>query len=124
MYSRYQPNSREEPFRLPENYGGCAFSEPRRPTPPEPPDGGRLEIATPTPAAPSPPEAPPHAPDAPKKDAALQPTSLLSPLGHAFPFSHGLGFEELLILGLILLLARTDEPGDTLLWLVLLLFCG
>ena len=124
MYSRYQPSARTEPFRLPENYGGCAFSEQRRPTPPEPPDGGRLEIATPTPAVPPPPEAPLRAPEVPRKDAAPLTPALLAPLGHAFPFSHGLGFEELLILGLILLLARTDEPGDTLLWLVLLLFCG
>ncbi len=51
--------------------------------------------------------------------------------GH-FPFGHGLGFDEILILGLILLLLRENEPdsadrGDldeTLLLLGLLLFLG
>ena len=37
---------------------------------------------------------------------------------------HSVGFEELLLLGLILLLAGSEEYSDTVLWLVLLLFCG
>ena len=50
---------------------------------------------------------------------------LFGQLGHAFPFSHGLGFDELLLLGLILLIAQSDtESSDVVLWLVLLLFCG
>ena len=50
--------------------------------------------------------------------------NLFGRMGSAFPFSHGIGFDELLILGLILLLARSDSDSDLILWLVLLLFCG
>ena len=58
--------------------------------------------------------------------AALKPfRGLFGQLGHAFPFSHGIGFDELLILGLILLLSQSGEGGsDVVLWLALLLFCG
>lgn len=49
---------------------------------------------------------------------------LFGHLGNAFPFSHGLDFEELLILGLILLLSRNENDSDLVLWLILLLFCG
>ena len=49
---------------------------------------------------------------------------LLGNVGRAFPFSHGIGFDEILILGLILLLAREEESSDLVLWLALLLFCG
>ena len=51
-------------------------------------------------------------------------SGLFGGLGNSFPFSHGIGFEELLILGLILLLAREDGDRDAILWLGLLLFCG
>lgn len=50
--------------------------------------------------------------------------SLFGKMGTAFPFSHGIGFDELLLLGLILLLARNESDSDLILWLVLLLFCG
>lgn len=49
---------------------------------------------------------------------------LLGNVGHAFPFSHGIGFDEILLLGLILLLSRDEEGSDLVLWLALLLFCG
>ena len=39
-------------------------------------------------------------------------------------FSGGIGYEELLILGLILLVAQCEESEDILLLLVLLLFVG
>lgn len=49
---------------------------------------------------------------------------LFGNVGQAFPFSHGMGFEEILILGLILLLSREEQGSDLVLWLALLLFCG
>ena len=50
--------------------------------------------------------------------------TLFGSIGSAFPFSHGIGFDELLIIGLILLLARSGQDSDMILWLALLLFCG
>ncbi len=35
----------------------------------------------------------------------------------------GIRFEELLLIGLIILLARTEQGSDVILWLALLLFC-
>ena len=49
---------------------------------------------------------------------------LFGNMGSAFPFSHGLGFDEMLIIGLIILLSRNEEDHDMILWLALLLFCG
>ena len=57
--------------------------------------------------------------------AFLQPfQSLFGNIGNAFPFAHGLGFDEILILGLMILLAQNDHDPDILLLLGLLLFCG
>jgi hypothetical protein len=57
--------------------------------------------------------------------AFLQPfENLFGKVGNTFPFAHGFGFDELLILGLILLLAHNDHDPDILLLLGLLLFCG
>ena len=49
---------------------------------------------------------------------------LFGNMGRSFPISHGIGFDELLILGLILLLAGSGEDHEIVLWLLLLLFCG
>ena len=51
-------------------------------------------------------------------------SNLFGSLGSAFPFSHGLGFEELLIIGLILLISQSDTDDDVILLLALLLFVG
>ena len=40
------------------------------------------------------------------------------------PFLQGIGFEELLLLGLIVLLAHNEKGNDIVLWLALLLFSG
>lgn len=57
--------------------------------------------------------------------AFLQPfRGLFGQMGSAFPFSHGLGFEELLLLGLIVLLSSCEQGAEIVLWLALLLFCG
>lgn len=174
MYSRYH-NRTDTPIQIPENYGGCAFSE----------TGGsaaggaaahRIDVAKPTPPVQE--EPPPNTdtrassdvpPPPPSSDSVtcLLPTrkesehraksdaeeavthrhepreetekgirpprgrelptplhTLFGKMGSAFPFSHGIGFDELLILGVILLLARNEDDSDLILWLVLLLFCG
>ena len=68
----------------------------------------------------------PHEEKREHHDAAfLQPfQGLFGNIGHAFPFSHGLGFDELLLLGLIILLSQNEGDSDVVLWLALLLFCG
>lgn len=129
MYSRY-PNSKGEPLRIPEHYSGSAFAPPRREERDPPPRPKRYpEVARPTPPAPLP--LPPPVEEPPKREPekASPPippphSALLEGLGRAFPFSHGIGSEELLILGLILLLARNGQDSDMVLWLALLLFCG
>ncbi len=143
MYSRY--DRPREPVKLPENYGGCAFSE-RSDRPSEPPR--RIDIAKPTP----PPEVPEAAlalprpvflpagkeaeehTEPPKADLRLQKEeppaceegatgrSILSGLG--FPFSHGIGFDELLLIGMTVLLSGSEQAPDIHLWLLLLLFMG
>ena len=66
-----------------------------------------------------------------KKESKAAPAAFLQPLqglfgnvGHAFPFSHGFGFDEILIIGLIILLSNNGQDNDLVLWLALLLFCG
>ncbi|MBQ9131909.1 MAG: hypothetical protein IJX62_05520 [Clostridia bacterium] len=123
MYSRSQHRP-PRPIQVPEHYSGCAFSD-------HPPHGDA------PPANEAPPSSfeirPPLSDREPPRDhhkeerppAALQPfQSLFGHIGSAFPFSHGLGFDELLILGLILLLARNDGDSDIIPFLALLLFCG
>lgn len=134
MYSRFQ-NRPEESLRIPEHYSGCAFSpaSPASERPPEEPTRKRIypmEAARPSPPpknSPPPPPAlllPPQEEPTEKKPPSPPAQPILGTLGHAFPFSHGIGFEELLLLGLILLLAQNENSQDTLLWLALLLFCG
>jgi len=147
MYSRYH-NAEVKSVQLPENYSGCAFTQPKssysesKPISREhfsPPDVHRMEIAKPTlPKEPqkdtSPEDLPPRneLQKPPDQDCeteaslptAASPASFLGNLGKHLPFSGGLGFEELLLLGLILLLSQTDQSSDVVLWLALLLFCG
>ena len=126
MYSRFSDASGRS-IRVPEHYSGVAFSE-RPPRPPEPLPKKRLpEVATP-----SPPKEPPQAkePPPPPVPHLLPPPppprepSQKPPFGLSVPFLRGIGFEELLLLGLILLLAQSEEDPSTVLWLALLLFCG
>ena len=131
MYSRFQ-NRPEHEIRIPEHYSGCAFS----PTPPpekhreDPPRPRPLEPTRPSPPPKSPPPAllpPPREPNSeksPVSPAVAVSQGLFGSLGKAFPFSHGLGFEELLLLGLILILGQSGSDPDMILWLALLLFCG
>ena len=146
MYSR--ANSRtEQPIRIPEHYSGCAFGstksdlspkkeehfsprrypEPAKPTPPKPTQDFHSPQHSSSPSIPISlpvPTSIPH-PQKEKPPTAPQPIQgLLGSIGSAFPFSHGLGFDELLIIGLILLLGRNSQDSDMILWLALLLFCG
>ena len=148
MYSRFsgQQNAPEKAIQIPEHYSGCAFSPGVKPqdTPPvpasRPSQPSFLEIAKPTPPkerpdpdgfSTAPPEDTAGEIDALNHSSAKAPSYRASPfsgllggLGHAFPFSHGLGFEELLLLGLIILLSRNENESDVILLLGLLLFCG
>lgn len=132
MYSRFQDRA-SRPIRVPENYGGCAFSASPKaardlpPTPqPEPPthsDAPPFPSHAPSsPASEPPQEAPAHTP--------LEETSVVSapqspprpPL--SLPFTHGWSFDELLLLGVMILLSRNEEESDVLPFFALLLFCG
>ena len=112
MYSRY--SNRDTVQSLPEHYGGSAFSrgtpppqrhpEAARPTPPP------VEEKKPALPPPPPPSTPPiHIPP--------PHPSLPSP----HPLTEGLSFDQLLLLGLILLLWGNERDGDVILWLGLLL---
>lgn len=60
-------------------------------------------------------------------EAAEKPSSsigLPAGLGKRFPFSHGIGSDELILLGLIFLLSQNEHESDLPLWLTLLLFSG
>ena len=142
MYSRYHDRS----VRVPENYGGVAFSEATtaREVPPH-----RLEVAKPTPPPVSDAK---EAPDLPHPRAIRVPsgeeegealsvlpseasceTEMLSAAsekpsggtaGGVLPFLHGMRFDDLLLLSLLLLLSQSGTESDVVLWLALLLFCG
>ena len=141
MYSRYHPPS-DDPIRLPENYGGVAFSERNASKLDVDHQTRTLEVAKPSPPPLTPP--PPDRPtqregledketrhpiasksDALQKSLPLRHASWL-PMGvkEGFPFAHGIGFEELFIIALIILISRNEEASDVVLWLTLLLFCG
>ncbi|MBO5416574.1 MAG: hypothetical protein J6A83_08110 [Clostridia bacterium] len=130
MYSRY-PNYRfSGGVRVPDNYSGNAF----KPTPPE----GESESAT---------ESESVAEAAVAESVAVSATESASTDSREdtaavfkpekgkvkFPsfnfnlgkiFSGGFGFEELLIIGLILLIAQNGTDDDIILLLALLLFIG
>lgn len=102
MYSRY-------PDRLPEHYSGCAFRQGREDRPP---------ISVPFSEAPPPSPCPPPPPPKPQEKPSCD---LFGGVLPALP--GGLESDELLLIGLILLLARSGEGSDVLPWLALLLFC-
>ena len=87
-------------------------------------DRGETPDAVPASIGGEPTEKKPGGPHPASRDLPSPFRNLFGRMGSAFPFSHGIGFDELLILGLILLLARNDSDSDLILWLVLLLFCG
>ena len=143
MYSRYN-NSPEKPLRIPENYSGYAFAggKPRQEIP------RQIDVAKPTPAPPKeeepkvPPSAEPQksisgafsAPDekphekeekvAQSASVSLYEATKPKTSARGFPFGHGIGFDELLLIGLIVLLHGSEGDSDVVLWLILLLFMG
>ncbi|MBR7098221.1 MAG: hypothetical protein IKC59_02305 [Clostridia bacterium] len=107
MYSRF-PRHSERPIQIPEHYSGCAFSEnePIKSSLPKPPPPEQHDDA-PTEAQP------------PRTRSELP-----SLFGNSMSlFGGGLNFEELLLIGLILLLSHSEQDSDVILWLALLLFC-
>lgn len=140
MYSRYH----DRPVRVPENYGGVAFSE----TPSVKETPHRLDVAKPTPLStiegkdlplmPPPPKAL-HLPPMPTEPPPCENTESPSKETHDIPASKGGGFspwqsshllfgkmkfDDLLLLALILLLSQNGSESDLLPCLALLLFCG
>lgn len=122
MYSR-SSTGRSEGYRIPEGYRGNAFSPPQA----EPPFSDILPVpeepVTQTENIPNeeslPASLPPkNEPKVPSPLAALlppKPTGVGGLLGD-------IGLEELLILGIILLLSQSETEDDILLFLILLLF--
>ena len=109
MYSRY-------PDRLPEHYSGCAFRPGRPDRPPV-----SVPFSEVPPAPPPPPPPPPCADDGRPAPPAPPSCGLFGGVLPSLP--GGLEGDEFLLLGLILLLARSGEGNDVLPWLALLLFC-
>lgn len=115
MYTRIPTGRYPRGMRVPENYGGNAFrpivNEAVSEEEPAVPDESPSPLPLPTPELP-PPEAPPE-PHAPVGRFSL-----------GLPFLRrdggGIGFEELLLVGLIFLIAEEGKHDD-LIWLLLLL---
>ena len=129
MYSRYDAIRPEKKLHIPEHYSGCAFSA-GAPTDAPP---HALGVARPTPPQESERASPPMLsstpPDKKSPPPQEEPTTPCEPTAtHApapfVPFAGGLDFDQLLILGLILLLSHSGKDSDIVLWLGLLLFCG
>ena len=132
MYSRFQEQPKK-PLRVPDHYSGCAFPSPAYP-PPKAPVSEEQEEAKKTsiPTQETPAIEPAIAAKEPKE--ASKELSLKEPdrVAGAFPslfgthpisFPLGMSFDELLLIGLILLLSRSETESDIVLWLALLLFC-
>lgn len=126
MYSRYEKPERD--LRIPAQYSGCAFVEKKPQTQPDPaprrplptPIRAKMPQVDPTPVAPTPPPPPKHE----EKPPISLPQGLNALFGGGFPFGHGIGFEELLIMGMILLISQGENASDAVFWLTLLLLCG
>ena len=125
MYTRNTPGDREE-IRIPENYRGNAFhgdtaipSPPIEPPPPPVPLPN-LEEDTAEPI---------HLPTQAVEYSDVKPISKRSPFSPLLPprLSSGgllgdIGIEELLIIGILVLLSQSETDDDILLLLLLLLF--
>ena len=125
MYSRY-PNYRfGGGIKIPENYSGNAFSD----SPPEIAEQGVAEEspqmetteleAVQTALSPD---------EAESESASLLHHKKRLPFGFNFNlgrlFSGGFGFEEMLLIAIILLVSQNDSGDDLILFLALLLFGG
>ena len=104
-------------------------SAPLGPMPPSAPSLPPSHEPLPPPSTPShekfPCEKHTHAEDTHKEhQQGIAPIGLPAALGKKFPFSHGIGSDELILLGLIFLLSQNEHETDLPLWLTLLLFSG
>ena len=112
MYSRSHRQS-EQPIHVPENYSGCAFSPTEDDRIQNPPSAPNIVAEVP----------PPHQEkEFPKLQSSIK-TDVTSLFSGPLNMLGGVRFEELLLIGLIILLARTEQGSDVILWLALLLFC-
>ncbi len=146
MYSRMTPRSinSRRPSSLegrlggrgvyvPPNYSGTAIGTEEQPTP-HFDDLPRVStLPQPSDESPSVDRSPPYSPET--SDITPSPVADVPHLGgllggDRFPFGHGMGYEELFLLGLLLFLSKEAESGEdndlhlTLLLLGALLFCG
>ena len=137
MYSKDIYSPRMSPYvKPPRNYSGTAFSE-SAPTPPEATEStARIDPPTPPPDEHIAEE---HCPDTSEAVTPLeQETALAAKIEHHTPprgilsslippffgdsDSVSIGFEELLLVGLMFLVSQGERDTDTLLMLMLLLF--
>ena len=117
MYTRVPSGRMPRGMRVPENYSGNAFRPHEMPPPPTPPPQEPPQKDLQPSEAPPLPEAPPA--EAPPAEAP--PPEKPTLLGLRLPFSgFHLGVEELLLIGLILMIAQEGE-NDEIIWLLLLL---
>ena len=112
MYSRPHKQS-EHPIHVPENYSGCAFSPSVDDRIQNPPTAQNIVTEMP----------PPQKEKEPLKPQSSIKTDVASLFSGPLTLLGGVRFEELLLIGLIILLARTEQGSDVILWLALLLFC-
>ena len=123
MYTRIPSGRYPRGMRVPENYGGSAFRPlPSEPPPEEePPQAPVTERAAPSPIR----HEPPHArSDDPSPEAPPEPHVPAGRFSFGLPFfrrdNTGVDFEDLLLIGLILLVAQ-EGKNDDLIWLLVLL---
>ena len=130
MYSRY-PNYRfAGGIKVPENYSGNAFDKSKESTVPlqseEATESIENTATNDTAVASSDPESGvSYTEEDSVNVAGLNDKKFKLPsfnFGFGKLFSHGFGFEELLIIGLILLISQSDTDDDIILLLILLLF--
>ena len=108
MYARQTPRpSGAREISLPGNYGGTAFRHDVFPDEEAPSVNEECNEA----------EAQEPSPDTHHGERSVIP----SISGHLFPKNGGIGFEELLILGIILLVSQSSENDDNISLLLLLL---
>ena len=125
MYSRY-PNYRfGGGIKIPENYSGNAFSDPPSPIAEQ---GTAEDLPTPETTELEAVQTAVSPDDAKSESAGVLHHKKRLPFGFNFNlgrlFSGGFGFEEMLIIALILLVSQNDSGDDLILFLALLLFIG
>ena len=126
MYTRVPSGRMPRGMHVPENYSGNAFRPPQSmPRTPEPPKEPLSKEESSRPLPPLPEVPPPDATD--NEPASTATNEAITPVGKSFPFGlrlpfQGLhiGFEELLLIGLILMISQ-EGKNDDLVWLLLLL---